>query len=77
MERLLAEWREARIDNTDYALQLELERIDDLIKEAWEAWEKSKTDYERKKAKQQGIPNGDDMDDGKIVTVKMEQQRRK
>lgn len=75
VERLLAEWREARIDNTDYALQLELERIDDLIKEAWAAWEKSKTDYERKKAKQQGIPNGGDMDDGKIVTVKMEQQK--
>lgn len=75
VDRLLSEWREARLDNTDYALQLELERIDDLIKEAWEAWDKSKTDYERKKAKQQGIPNGDDMDDGKIVTVKMEQQK--
>lgn len=74
VERLLVEWREARIDNTDYALQLELERIDDLIKEAWEAWEKSKTDYEKKKAKQQGVPNGDGIGDGKIATVKMEQQ---
>ena len=75
VERLLAEWREARIDNTDYALQLELERIDDLIKEAWKAWDKSKEDYERKKAKQQGIPVGDgERNDGGIATVKIEQQ---
>lgn len=78
IERLLSEWRETRIENMDLALQLELQRIDDLVKEAWEAWDKSKTDYERKKAKQQGIPGGDIDGDGEsngIVTVKMEQQR--
>lgn len=78
IERLLSEWRETRIENMDLALQLELQRIDDLVKEAWEAWDKSKTDYERKKAKQQGIPGGDTDGDGEsngIVTVKMEQQR--
>ena len=63
VNRLLAEWRETRIENFDHAVQLELERIDEVIKEAWAAWDKSKTDYERKKAKQQG------------VTVKMEQQK--
>ena len=59
VNRLLAEWRETRIENFDHAVQLELERIDEVIKEAWAAWDKSKTDYERKKAKQQGIPGGD------------------
>lgn len=77
VERLLAEWREARIDNTDYALQLELERIDDLIKEAWEAWDKSKQDYEKRRAKQTGVPTPPDADSrdssGSITTLKMEQ----
>ena len=76
VNRLLAEWRETRIENFDHAVQLELERIDEVIKEAWAAWDKSKTDYERKKAKQQGIPGGDgESGEGGVVTVKMEQQK--
>lgn len=74
VNKLLQEWRETRIDNTDLALQLELERLDAIIKEAWAAWEKSKTDYERKKAKQQGVPGSNEEDNG-IVTVKLEQQK--
>lgn len=79
---LLAEWREARIDNMDHAVQLELERIDDIVREAWEAWDKSKQDYERKKAKQQGrMPNpgnGSEEDGGSdgITTIRMEQERQ-
>ncbi|MBQ6939889.1 MAG: hypothetical protein IJN51_01120 [Alistipes sp.] len=78
--RLLKEWRDTRIENFDHTVQLELERIDEIIKEAWAAWDKSKTDYERKKAKQQGIPgggseNGENGENGGVVTVKMEQQR--
>lgn len=72
VNKLLEEWRETRIENTDLALQLELERLDAIVKEAWAAWEKSKTDYERKKAKQQGVPGDKDSD---IVTVKLEQQK--
>lgn len=80
IQQLLEEWRETRIENFDHAVQLELERIDEIIKEAWAAWDKSKTDYERKKAKQQGIPgggseNGENGENGGVVTVKMEQQR--
>lgn len=44
VNRLLQEWRETRIENTDLALQLELERLDAIVKEAWAAWEKSKED---------------------------------
>ena len=55
-----------------------MERIDEIIKEAWAAWDKSKTDYEKKKAKQQGIP-GSSGEDGEssegVITIKMEQQR--
>lgn len=77
VNRLLSEWRETRIENFDHAVQLELERIDELIKEAWAAWEKSKTDYEKVRAKQQGIPGGDGEGggSGEIITVKMEQSK--
>lgn len=79
VQALLAEWRETRIENLDHAVQLELERIADVTREAWEAWEKSKQDYERKRAKQQGAPPvpGDDdkAADGGVVTTRMELQR--
>lgn len=76
VNRLLSEWRETRIENTDHAVQLELERIDELIKEAWEAWDKSKVDYERSRQKMQGVPGGDgESGEGGIVTVKMEQTK--
>lgn len=78
IQQLLEEWRETRIENFDHAVQLELERIDEIIKEAWAAWDKSKTDYEKKKAKQQGIPgsNGEDGENSEgVITIKMEQQR--
>ena len=52
VHRLLNEWRKNRITDMDQALQLELERIDDIIREAWGAWDKSKTDYEKRKVKQ-------------------------
>lgn len=75
---LLAEWRSTRIENLDYALQLELQRIDDLIKEAWEAWEKSKEDGVAKTSKQRGIPMPptEDGEDGGVATVSMEQTQK-
>lgn len=39
VNRLLAEWQETRIKSIDANIQLELQRIDELIKEAWAAWE--------------------------------------
>lgn len=73
---LLGEWRKFRIDNLDYALQLELQRIDDLIKEAWEAWEKSKTDGVEKTSKQRGVPVADDEGEESVTTVSMEQTQK-
>lgn len=51
---LLAEWKETRIGDTDLAVQLELERIDQAVSELWEAWEKSKQDQKLKSHKQKG-----------------------
>ena len=59
VQTLLAEWREDRIENTDDLVQLELERIDDAVRELWEQWEKSKTDYNKTQRKQKGSPARD------------------
>lgn len=77
IDSLLEEWRATRIEDLDLALQLELERIDTLIREAWEAWEKSKEDYKRVKGTQEGVPGTPDGDGegqpAEIVTTKMKQ----
>lgn len=76
---LLTEWRETRIENIDHAVQLELERIDDIVREAWDAWEKSKQDGDKTRTKQTGMPyqsSGDNppeaQSEDKIVTIKLE-----
>lgn len=74
VEALLKEWRDTRIDNTDEAVQLELQRIDDLVKEAWVAWDKSKEDYEKTKAKATAVPSvGSGGGSGSTRTIKKEQ----
>ncbi len=77
IDTLLEEWRATRIEDLDLALQLELERIDQIIREAWLAWEKSKESYKRMKASQEGVPGQNDSDGEQkpegIVTTKMKQ----
>jgi len=58
VQRLLREWREARLNDIDAAMQLELERIDDAIYELWQAWQKSKTDQTLTSKKQRGTASG-------------------
>lgn len=81
IERCIEEWKaQQRVEDTDAAIHLELARIDDVCREAWEAWEKSKQDGDKTRTKQTGVVpksgNGEDGeqdgDDGKIVTVKVE-----
>ena len=56
IKTLLAEWRESRLEDMDDALQLELTRIDDTVRELWEQWEKSKEDYTKTQRKRKGAP---------------------
>lgn len=56
VQTLLKEWRENRLENLDFALQLELERIDDTARELWAQWEKSKQDYTKTASKKKGAP---------------------
>lgn len=59
VQRLIKEWQEERLENTEDKITAELARIDLVIKEAWQMWEKSKQDYKRKSQMQEGKPRKD------------------
>lgn len=56
IKTLLEEWKENRLDNMDDAVQLELERIDETVRELWGQWEKSKEDYTATTNTRKGAP---------------------
>lgn len=74
IQELLEEWRAVRIQNVDERLQLELERIDDAVRELWEQWDKSKEDYVHEHNKRVGVPvaSGENSGETEITTVKRE-----
>lgn len=55
IQTILKELREFRLDNTEQAVQLELERIDETCRELWKQWEKSKEDYVRQTKRKRGV----------------------
>lgn len=77
---LLKEWRDSRLEDMDEALQLELSRIDDTVRELWEQWEKSKEDYTKTQRKRKEAPqrnneggNNNTGGDGNIRTFSVEE----
>lgn len=68
---VLEELQQQRLDNAEYALQLELERIDETCRELWAQWEKSKEDYVRTMKKRKGVPQFGD-EGGKSKTTQIE-----
>lgn len=60
IDALLKEWQEYRVTAVDANIQLELQRIDNIVREAWGAWEKSKEDYKRIRQQQDRVPVGGD-----------------
>lgn len=78
VQTLLKEWRESRLDDMDDALQLELTRIDETVRELWEQWEKSKEDYTKTQRKRKGSPARSNQDnngnDGGIRTFSVEEK---
>lgn len=60
IQRLLKEWREERLTDTDAKVTSEVTRLKLVIREAWEAWEKSKEDIHEKKSTQYGLPYKDE-----------------
>lgn len=67
IKMLLAEWRENRLDDVDMALQLELERIDDTVRELWMQWDKSKQDYTKTSSQRKGAPVKDKKKDISVI----------
>lgn len=78
VQTLLKEWRESRLEDMDDALQLELTRIDETVRELWEQWEKSKEDYTRTQRKRKGVPARSNQDnngnDSGIRTFSVEEK---
>lgn len=66
---LLEQWRTERSIDIEANIGAELARIDEIIREAWEAWEKSKEDGEITRNKQKGVPNAET---GEITTAYIE-----
>lgn len=67
IQRLLKEWREERLTDTDEKITSEVARLKLVIREAWEAWEKSKEDYHLQKSTQHGQPLFDER--GKQISI--------
>lgn len=70
---LLKEWKESRLSDIDAAIELELQRIDDTVRELWEQWERSKQDYVKESTKRKGLPTRKGNKDN-ITTIGIERK---
>ena len=71
-KRVLKEWRDERLENTDDMVTEELAKIARTEREAWEAWEKSKVDHTRQRETMTGrATNGGKM--SPVAGVKSEE----
>lgn len=59
IQRLLHEWQQERLTDTDAKITSEVARLKLVIREAWDMWEKSKADYNQKTQTQVGLPHRD------------------
>lgn len=80
IESLLKEWRAQRIDDTDQAVTLFLERNRQHYQESREEWERSRQDRFRTDTKKKGVPTNGGSESGtgggdKILTVLREEKR--
>jgi hypothetical protein len=74
IDHLLARWREQELGDTGEYVRLELARIDEIIRELWEQWEKSKQDYKKTAKKRKGRPFDGGYDEAQIRTIEREIQ---
>ncbi len=75
IKEVLKELQETRLDNMEYALQLELERIDDACRELWEQYNRSKEDRKEKTTERKGVPTfGSDSAATKTTEVKQKER---
>lgn len=74
IKRLLKEYQNERLDDTEARVTAELARLDLVIQEAWKQWEDSKVDKEEDRIKRKGLPklDADGKEDG-LLTAYVEQ----
>lgn len=75
VERLLEEWSMARINDTDQRVTAELARLDLVIKEAWEMWERSKENYTKTEQRDKGAPIRD-VNNNKLTVRSIESMKK-
>lgn len=75
VERLLEEWSTARINDTDQRVTVELARLDLVIKEAWEMWERSKENYTKTEQRDKGAPIRD-VNNNKLTVRSIESMKK-
>lgn len=73
--RLLEEWSTARINDTDQRVTAELARLDLVIKEAWEMWERSKENYTKTEQRDKGAPIRD-VNNNKLTVRSIESMKK-
>ena len=74
IKRLLKEYQNERLDDTEARVTAELARLDLVIQEAWKQWEDSKVDKDENRIKRKGLPklDADGKEDG-LLTAYVEQ----
>ena len=77
VDAVLQQWREEHTETREAAAEVALERIRRVRREAYDMWEKSKVDYEKKKGKKVDLPTDKKTEDGKpaLKTIKLEAYR--
>ena len=71
---VLKELQETRLDNMEYALQVELERIDDACRELWGQYRRSKEDRRERTVERKGVPTFGG--DSSVKTSEIKQKER-
>lgn len=75
IKTVLKELQETRLDNMEFALQVELERIDDACRELWEQYNRSKEDRKEKTTERKGVPTfGSDSSAAKTTEIKQKER---
>lgn len=76
-ELLLKEWKDERIENFEHNLTIQIQRIENLICELWQAWNSSKGNHKDVTIKQKGVPSSKDGNPQSKVSVQLLEQYSK
>lgn len=68
VNELLEEWQQERVSDIDKLIAAELKGLNDVEREAWDAWEKSKQDRTKSVTRKKGTPNNKKDGDGVTTT---------